>query len=171
MSFSLSPADAPRPLDYVVAHPFLADVLAGEFPVQPEGKLHTLGRLMTATYQKGEAGHLDIEERSQIGGPGQVEVFRYEPSWMPGAVASTYTRGDSRTLLLPTLTGLRIESAHAVGLHITQNECGLTIIRPGVSSNSETMELGPGLRRQRQTLAELAGEFFAQTYAATHPGR
>lgn len=157
-----------RPLDYVAVHPFLADVLAGEFRV-PHGKNHTLGRLMVAAYQKGAIGQPDPEERRDIEGPGQIDVFRYEPSWMPGAIASAYTRLDPRLPQLPILTGIRIESAYSPGLHIAQHESGLRVVRPGESINQDHMELGPGLQRQRQTFAELAGAFFGQVYDATHP--
>ena len=161
--------ETPRSLDDVVVYPFLADVLAGEFAVRPNGIVHTLGRLMAAAYQKGDRGSVDSEERDALGGFGTTEVFRYEPSWMPGSTASAYTRTDLRTLMLPTLTGVRIESEYSTGLHVSTYGTALTVARPGQSQVTNDLQLGPELQTQRQTIAELAGAFYDRTYRATHP--
>lgn len=99
-----------------INHSYFYDALSGNFnpPSDPQGRTHTLGRLMIATFEKGvETNHGSHRQR-----------HTYRPSWAPVTsvvhvshwdMRSLSLEGDGRELMLAhTLSGKKHRSLQVI---------------------------------------------------------
>jgi hypothetical protein len=158
----------------MVTHPLLADVLAEPFAIH-NGQRHTMGRLMVAGFQKGDPGSRDIDDPAEMSlqlGMGTVVPHRYEPSWAPGVVASTYIKADTRTPLIHNLVGVRVECASAGSFAVVNNGDMLQVRiddQAGTHEEIHVLSLGQELWALQATIASTARQFFETHHVATHP--
>jgi hypothetical protein len=137
---------------------YFYDALSGLFwpPSDPKGREHTLGRLMTATFARGQVTmpHSDIERRA------------YTPSWAPICSAVRVCHDDDiRTLTLDGSTN-RLEIVHGYA----SNHRTIEVFTEDLGSPTFRMPLlGSSSSEIQTTVAELAQAFFDTLSAPDSP--
>lgn len=135
---------------HLAAYGYFYDALSGEFlpPSDPQGRAHTLARLMTATFLKGEASNPHSYEERRT----------YTPVWAPiSSIVRVCHDDDIRSL---TLHGgqneLRVE--HAPDGKGSRN---VQVFTEGVEAPAfEAPLTGSGYKNIQASVAELAQRFF-----------
>lgn len=143
----------------IIVSPLFYDALSGEFvpACDSEKRKHTLGRLMIAATQKGEAIQVDRGRRD----------FEYEPSWSPGILATSVCYHMPEDKLFSNETEvLRIvgvdlaDTVTGSTLTLIEEGNGLSIIENEIPFGPMPLELGPEITRARDIVTARGFSFF-----------
>ncbi len=161
----------PRLAQDVVMRPLFYDALSGEFAPKsdPSKRNHTLGRLVVATFRKGDV----VEENYDPGEPG-LSAISYSPSWAPNSVArvegkviSDGARGRfffANELLLTS--SVLPDRVLCIKDNAMAHEYGL-VLGDEYGDMDLPLELGENVNLAKSSLAYSARQFFNAAFDAS----
>ena len=150
----------------LVVNPTFIDALGGEFtPASDPDRQHTLGRLLVATFQKGE---LSQPAWDAIGG--LAYDLAYHPSWASNVISRITCLEQSEW---STVTGLWLRKTGLDGAYervgimdhnSRRSDAGhLRLLEPGqLGTGTEfALDLGPQINQAREAVTKAAQKFFS----------